>query len=275
MDEGSIRRFIHIIPEYFSSGLKAKRINQVATIKHFRIYLILFLILSQVTLTCSNDNKKATPPPGNDHSQDDPYDIDTYGIPKFVNTNYIELDKIYRISRFRSSVGHDYADNFESCRSMKHYFEPKGTVDWSTVKIYSPIDGAVSRVFEEWAGTQVQIRSNSHPAFFFIIFHISLADSLPIGTAIAEGQQLGTHIGPQTMSDIAVGVNTPHGWKLIPYFEVMTDSLFQIYRSRGVVSRETLIISKEARDSDTLRCNGELFLNQGNLENWVSSQLKS
>jgi hypothetical protein len=152
---------------------------------------------------------------------------------------------------------------------MKHYFEPKGDVDWSSVKVYSPVSGTVSRMFDEWAGTQVQIRLTFHPAFFFIIFHINLTDSLLIGTVISAGQQLGTHIGSQTMSDMAVGVNTPHGWKLISYFDVMTDSLFQTYQARGVASRDTLVISKEARDADTLRCNGDQFLNQGTLESWV------
>ena len=35
-------------------------------------------------------------------------------LPKFVSTNYIELEKITRISKFRSSAGHDYSDDFES-----------------------------------------------------------------------------------------------------------------------------------------------------------------
>lgn len=48
-------------------------------------------------------------------------DVDSNGIPRFVQTDYIELAKIDRISRFRSGEGHDYSDNFESCRSMKHY----------------------------------------------------------------------------------------------------------------------------------------------------------
>lgn len=41
---------------------------------------------------------------------------------KFITTDYIELDKIDRVSKFRSGIGHDYRDDAESCRSMKHYF---------------------------------------------------------------------------------------------------------------------------------------------------------
>jgi len=38
------------------------------------------------------------------------------------------------------------------------------------------------------------------------------------------------------MSDIAVGVNTLSGWKLVSYFDVITDSIFQNYQARGVSS---------------------------------------
>ena len=42
-----------------------------------------------------------------------------------------ELDKIDKISKFRSGIGHDYWDDFENCRSMKHYFFPYDTLDWA------------------------------------------------------------------------------------------------------------------------------------------------
>lgn len=154
-------------------------------------------------------------------------------IPHFVGTEYIELDKIGRISKFRSSVGHDYHDDFEQCRSMKHYFEPKSSVDWSGIKLVAPVNGTVSRMFEEWAGTQVQIQSKKYPTIFFIIFHIHLAASLQVGDTLTAGQLLGTHIGPQTMSDMAVGVATDKGWELISYFDVLNDSLFQRYQYEG------------------------------------------
>lgn len=153
---------------------------------------------------------------------------------------------------------------------MKHYFEPKSSVEWSGVKLYSPITGKVFRLRQEWAGTQVELTSDQYPAFHFFIFHINLLGPLNVGDRITAGQQLGTHIGSQTMSDIAVGVVTPKGWKLVSYFEVLTDSTFQVYRLRGVNSRAALIISREARDADTLRCSGDTFLNSGTLPNWVT-----
>lgn len=190
-------------------------------------------------------------------------------IPKFVNVNYIELNKIERISKFRSSVGHDYSDDFESCRSMKHYYAPYDSLDWNTIRIYSPVAGKVSRIFDEWAGTQVQIDSDEHPSFTFIIFHIDLESPLKVGDKLAEGQLLGTHIGNQTTSDIAVGVNTTKGYKLVSYFELMTDSLFAAYEARGMSSCSDAIISKELRDANPLTCDGESFTSEDTLENWV------
>jgi hypothetical protein len=199
----------------------------------------------------------------------DTYDINANGIPQFVGMSYIELDNIYQISKFRSGIGHDYSDDFESCRSMKHYFQPSASTDWSKLKIFSPVRGTVFKIYEEWAGTQVQIKSNEYPAFIFIIFHVNLTSPLIVGEVVSAGQQLGTHIGSQTMSDIAVGVSTPNGWKLVSYFDVMTDAVFLAYQARGLTSRNDAIISKESRDASPLTCVGETFTDPGSLENWV------
>lgn len=196
------------------------------------------------------------------------YDVDANGIPQFVGSDYIELDKIVRISRFRSGVGHDYSDDFESCRSMKHYFQPGSGVDWASIQIRSPVAGTVDQLIDEWAGTQIQIRSTDFPAFHFIIFHVTLTNNLSVGDSVAAGQLLGTHVGNETTSDIAVGVNTPTGWKLLSYFDVMTDSLFLSYQSRGV-TKANAIITKQERDLDPLTCVGEEFVDPGNLPNWV------
>jgi len=43
-------------------------------------------------------------------------------LPKVVTASYFPTDLVQRVSRFRSGFGHDYSDDFEDCRSMKHYF---------------------------------------------------------------------------------------------------------------------------------------------------------
>ncbi len=68
------------------------------------------------------------------------YDLDALGVPKFVNVVYIDLTQISQISKFRSSAGHPYRDDIETCRSMKHYFiQPD-----NTVTIRSPVAGDVT-----------------------------------------------------------------------------------------------------------------------------------
>ena len=198
----------------------------------------------------------------------DYYDLSN-GIPRFVSTDYIELDKITAISRFRSGYGHDYSDDFESCRSMKHYYQPLGSVTWSNVLIRSPVAGTVVGLNEEWAGTQIMIKSTAYPAFYFILFHVSLSPPLLEGDSVLEGQLLGTHIGDQTMSDIAVSVRTLEGERLVSYFDVMTDSLFTNYMDRGASSRSDFIITQEERDADPLICDWETFIYSGMIPNWV------
>jgi hypothetical protein len=201
------------------------------------------------------------------------YDLNSNGIPRFVQSDYIELGKIERISRFRSGAGHDYSDAFEYCRSMKHYFQPSNTVNWASIQIRSPVAGIVSRLDQErlaGGGTQVRIKSRDFPAFCFILFHVRTNGLVLAGDSVSAGQSLGTHIGTRSTSDIAVGVSTPTGWRLVSYFEVMTDSVFATYQARGINSRTDAIISKEARDADPLICNGGTFASPGNLPNWVT-----
>ena len=56
------------------------------------------------------------------------YDLAMLGPPRIVTASYIDLSKIERISRFRSTVGHSYTDGSETCRSMKHYFQPRSSL---------------------------------------------------------------------------------------------------------------------------------------------------
>ena len=226
--------------------------------------LFFFFCFSASQNGCSDQSE-------NPEEKSDIWDIDKNGIPKFVDTEYIELGKIYRISKFRSSVGHDYSDAFEECRSMKHYFEPKSDVDWSTIKIYSPVTGKITRVDQEWAGTKLEIVSEERPAFRFSVFHIITAKEYKVDDSVISGEQLGTHAGNQTMSDIAVLVNDPtRQGRMISYFDVMTDALFDAYVDRGAATREDFIISKTLRDANPLTCNGDVFTPGDQLENWFT-----
>jgi hypothetical protein len=203
------------------------------------------------------------------------YDVDADGIPEFVTEDVMDLDNISQISKFRSGAGHDFSDDFESCRSMKHYFIPG--VDKSLIEIFSPINGTVIGITDEWEGsawkgTMVSIASEDYPAFHITIFHIELIHPLNVGDEVTAGQELGSPVDGDsvTIADTAVGVNTPGGYKLVSYFEVMTDTLFSSYNYPGLSSREDVIISEADRDADPLTCNGEQFGDDGDLDNWVN-----
>ena len=45
-------------------------------------------------------------------------------VPRFATAFYFDLAHVERISRFRSGIGHDFSDTYETCRSMKHYICP-------------------------------------------------------------------------------------------------------------------------------------------------------
>ena len=184
------------------------------------------------------------------------YDLDRLGVPQFVNTNYIDLTRIFQISKFRSGAGHDYSDDVEKCRSMKHYFM---TPD-ATTSIWSPVAGTVSLLRDDFVGTQVLIQSDLQPDFTFIIFHVALAKPLIVGEHITEGQLLGNHVGLQTFSDIAVGVNASNGYRLVSYFETLTTAAFEPFRARGITAPSELIITRAQRDASPFNCSGQEFV---------------
>jgi len=197
------------------------------------------------------------------------YDVLTLGVPRFVNTNYIDLLKITHISKFRSGAGHDYSDGtqfnaesikivgkpIERCRSMKHYFRPPD----AGTNVFAPVSGVISRIFQEEVGTQIQITSDVQPAFTFIIFHVVAPAPVVVGSRVEEGQLLGHHLGPQTDSDIAVAVHALNGYHLVSYFETLTDSAFAAFQARGIAARDDMIIDRATRDVAPLTCSGTSF----------------
>ncbi|MGH7618370.1 MAG: hypothetical protein ACREPM_14195 [Gemmatimonadaceae bacterium] len=232
-------------------------------------------VLALLLVACSSGGGPSSPPPASGSGQpfggtsSPTWDVDANGVPHFIATSHIDPALLSRVSSFRSSIGHDYHDDFESCRSMKHYFEPKAGIDWSTVRVASPVSGTVSLTRQEALGLQVLIRPTAYPAFTVILFHITPSISIVQGTVLQAGQQLGTHYGSQTTSDLAIGVDTPKGYRLVSWFDAITDSLFSVYAARGATSRASFITTRSARDADPLSCDGETFTSLGTLPGWV------
>ncbi len=194
--------------------------------------------------------------------------------PQFIQADFIDLSKVFAISKFRSGSGHDFSrGSGETCRSMKHYFnvqrpegveqlisenkgippQPDGKTD---IPIYSPVDGKIVSIESEQIsiGKQVYIRSNPYPDFTVRLFHIYLLPDVKKGAKVRAGQKIGV-IGQYQNTDIAI----MQGRKFVSYFEVMSDNIFAKYQALGVKNRNELIISKAERDVNPLRCNGEWF----------------
>lgn len=196
------------------------------------------------------------------------------GLEKFIQADFIDLSKIYSISKFRSGAGHDFSQRGESCRSMKHYFAPQWSPDGEKLRetnggmpprpdgsendiaIYSPVDGEITGIQKEKSpiGEQIYIKPNSSPSSVVRLFHVYLDDGYAKGKKVKAGEKIGD-IGQYSTTDIAV--KTANGF--VSYFDVMPDDLFAKYLERGVTNREELIFSKDYRDANPLECNGENF----------------
>ena len=228
---------------------------------------------------------------GGDDRGGDTYDIEANGIPQFVKSDFTQLEKITEISKFRSGAGHGYSDKFESCRSMKHYYAPDSNYkENNEIEIYSPVEGVIHSIINEGHGEsrglnnkQIRIKSDTYPAFVFVIFHTDLIDSnITVGKTVQAGELIGharmyyPNLDEYAHDfDIAVWVNTSSGTRYLSYFDTMSDTLFNNYIARGAFLRQDFIISREERDNNPLVCNEEQFIDGGTLENWVKLSLSS
>jgi len=199
------------------------------------------------------------------------YDLAALGPPRVLSANYIDLSMIDRISRFRSTIGHSYTDGSETCRSMKHYFQPKPSVDWTDVAIYSPTAGTIAGIAADGSfGSRIRILPRDQPILDIQIFHVALRSYIVRGTWVEAGESIGFHSSPNTMSDIAMSIGPKEGGTLISYFDAMTDAVFAQYQARGVSSRQAAIITEAERDADPVPCVGEQgFTVHGTLPDWL------
>lgn len=200
-------------------------------------------------------------------------------VPKFIQHDFVDVDKIMSVSKFRSGLGHDFSDSFESCRSMKHYYDQQpgpanekyghADADFSdpdpatALSIYSPVDGKITDIVSETfpLGRQFYIVPDSQPNIIVRLFHVFPAAGISKGTKVKAGQKIGS-IGEGQPMDISVEMHTffkVGKIRFISYFDAMPDNLFAVYQKRGVTSRDQLIVSQSERDATPLSCNGEMF----------------
>ena len=220
--------------------------------------------------------------------------------PPQIVADFTELDKISKISKFRSCVGHTTVpqDRREMKRSMKHYYGVKPEYLGSdTVEIYSPFDGFVTTIRSEPEnGLEGEIWIVPKDAFVwlppvgrwsFSVQHINVRNDLRRGSEVKAGELIG-HAAVATENRDTFDVIYAKGsfipkmidnWRgpfidLDSVFNHMSEQVFSQYKSMGVDSKEELILSKEERDQKpcTYKDNGPYFLNQDATDNWVMFQ---
>lgn len=235
--------------------------------KHFSVYAVIFLL----TLTHCNGSDGTAPASPSDSVV---YGVATVSVdppPQFITHNYIDMTKITEISKFRSACGHDWSDDFETRRSMKHYF-----VAGAGTPIYAPADGWIgAAVGEAWGGQKVTIVVKDPIGFFIDLFHVLPARSFTSGEVVKAGELLGTHVGG-TWSDIGVVARLPYTdptqegpglAKNLSYFDVMTDAVFAEFQARGAVFRDDFKFTVEYADAHPTE--GSTYCDVGDV-NWVT-----
>ena len=196
-----------------------------------------------------------------------------------ITANPIDADKVFAVSQFRSSAGHDYsygAWDGETCRSMKHYFNfgqnqvnnmPVRSTPGpgeSNINIYAPFDGKITENQQERTpiGTQVHIASAKDSHYYVKLFHIDLLPSLKVGSKVTSGQLVGT-IGPKDGTDVAYEANYKLGKTIyLSVFDYMTPEAFAPYAKLGHKAGD-FVLSRADADAKGYKCNGEQFVNGG------------
>ena len=235
--------------------------------------------------SASADNKPVDKSGTDDSERPEP-DYENH-LPKFIQADFIELDKIETISLFRSGVGHDSSDTpstGETCRSKKHYYSPtlEAQGGWEAsrarkaldeagepvpppdeslaAKVYSPVDGVITRVEQTHWGVEVAIRPDSEPGFLIRISHVFEYPETKVGVSVEAGQLIAfTANSTDMVIEWNGGSDSSGRTYLVSYFSVMPDSVFAAYQARGVTSRGQMVVTREWRDAHPFECVGTEF----------------
>ena len=177
-----------------------------------------------------------------------PEDLDNVIGQSYLTDLHVDLDKIEKISRYRSAAGHNFVDySGESCVNLKHYFhtydegtEPPSNELPTSLDYFSPANGTIAvmgqaRPDEDPTDYEIDIRLASNPNVIVRIFHINPADGLEVGSSLTSGQALGSAPTAHLDSgDFAVYVLTDEGYRHISMFEIMSQSVLDQFIARGV-----------------------------------------
>lgn len=218
--------------------------------------------------------------------------------PPLLTANFVDLNQITKISKFRSCAGHVTVpqNGTESKNSMKHYFWVKSElIGTNAVKIYAPYDGYVSSIRSDpqenlegeiWIVPKRKLAMLPPTGIWaFSVQHIVVRDDLKRGSEVKAGDILGHAAIPsedRASFDIvyakpAIKPKMIDNWRspfsdLDSVFNRMSDEVFAIYQERGISTRDQMLITKEKRNMKQCEYQGggPYFSNQEDPDNWVT-----
>jgi len=213
------------------------------SIKWILIPIAVLVLFAAVGLFIFNNKNKTAPQP-------------------ILTTNFIDLSKVEKISKFRSCQGHTVVpqDESESRRNMKHYVvlkpEYAGT---GKIEIYAPFDGIVTGI-RGGSGMDLEgeiglsTRGNEWGVSFL---HLNISENLKEGKKVTAGDVIG-HAADKGVDVVySVGANevkmidrweSPYS-ALDSVFSHMSDEVLAIYEAKGVTETD-MIYTKEYRDQN-------------------------
>lgn len=220
--------------------------------------------------------------------------------PPQIVANFTNLDKIEKISKYRSCQGHVTVpqDERETRRSMKHYFWVRPEYNESEkVEIYSPYEGYVSIVRSEpELNLEEEIWISSKNIFAmlppigvwnFSVQHLDVRKDLKVGDKVKAGELIGYAALSQKRGNsfdivyakLGIPPKKIDGWTA-PFSEIdsvfnhMSDEVFAEYQKKWITSKDELFISKEERDQNPCQYQGEgpYFAPQEKTDDWAELQ---
>lgn len=216
--------------------------------------------------------------------------------PPQITANFVDLNKIEKISRYRSCTGHlVIPQNGESRSNMKHYFWVKNEFNKpNTVEIYAPYNGYVSALHKDQKENlegEIWISPKKTFAMMppfdmwnFSVQHIEIREDLKLGSAIKAGELIGYAALSDEKGDsfdivygkLGMPPKKIDNWSS-PYFALdsafnhMEESVFDLYKQKAIPSKEDLFVSKEKRDQSPCRYRGSgpYFIPQEGQDDWL------
>ncbi|PIP51397.1 hypothetical protein COZ61_01190 [Candidatus Berkelbacteria bacterium CG_4_8_14_3_um_filter_33_6] len=203
-----------------------------------------------------------------------------------LTANFIDLDKVDKISKYRSCQGHTVVpqESMESKRNMKHYvvLKPEFT-GGNKVPVYSPLNGVVKSIRSEpdkglegeiWLG----VKGND---WDFSIQHINIASNIKgrqkvkagdiIGYVANRGIDVVYGVGARSVKMIDGRYESPYSDLDSPFNHMGTELIAQ-YQAKGI-NQNDMSYTKEQRDA--ISCQYRENDNEGGLndfahpEDWV------